>query len=50
MPESDTIHALFTTLDDIIHARRDNMYSTTQTTRTLHKNTTTINICQLNYT
>jgi len=39
MPNSDTIHALFTTTNDIIHARRDTIHSTIQTTCTLHENT-----------
>jgi len=39
MPESDTIHALFTTLDDNIHARRDTIHYTTQITHTQHENT-----------
>jgi len=30
MPDSDTIHALFTTTNDIIHARRDTIHYTTQ--------------------
>ena len=30
MPDSDTIHTLFTTTNDIIHARRDTIHCTTQ--------------------
>ena len=30
MPDSDTIHALFTTLDETIHARRATIHYTTQ--------------------
>jgi len=38
MPELDTIHALFTTLELTLFMRRDTIYSTTtQTRHTLHK-------------
>jgi len=53
MPEFDTIHALFTTLEMTFFMRRDTIHSTTQITCTLHKthrNTTTMNLYQINHT